>query len=198
MLDRDLFKHAREFLGRLRRHDYEVGPNGILFPKASVLVFGEYEHDVNGQDVRRDKNLLPTEGLNHLLNVALDDTAALGAFYLALFSGAYTPVAGITAASFAATATELTSNTEGYSDTTRRLWDPAAASAGAKDNYASKAAFNIETATSVTIRGAALLSSNVKGGTAGVLISIARFAVDRTQFDGDVFNLGYRVRLQSA
>lgn len=196
-IDKDLTKHAREFQGYLDKGDYEVSATGIVFPKASAMASGVYIHDVNGLDEREDPNLLPTEGLNHILEVALSATAKANTFYLALFSGAYTPAAGITAATFAAAATEITSNTEGYSDTTRRTWTPSAAVAGAIDNTASKAAFTIATATSVTIRGAAMLSSNVKGGTAGVLISISRFAADRVQYNTDVFNLGYRVRLQS-
>ena len=197
-IDKDLTKHAREFQGYLDNGDYEVSAAGIVFPKASALASGVYIHDVNGQDEREDANLLPIEGLNHILAVALDgSTSKLNSFYLALFSGSYTPVNTITAATFTSGATEITSNTEGYSGTTRPVWTGAAPSAGAMDNTASKAAFTIATASSVTIRGAALLSSSVKGGTAGVIISISRFAADRVQYNTDVFNLGYRVRIQS-
>lgn len=197
MLDKDLTKHAREFKGHIDRHDYEVADGGILFPKAGALAVGEYFVSSPGYEDSIEHNLLPTEGLNHLLMVALKDTAKLNTFYLALYSGAYTPAAGLTGATFASSATELTSNTEGYSETVRQTWTPGSASSGAIDNVASKANFTIATATSVTIRGAALLSSNVKGGTAGVIISAARFAQDRVQYNTDVFTLGYRVRLSS-
>lgn len=198
MLDRDLTKHAREFKGYINKHQYEVSDEGILFPKASAMVFGEYIHSVNGGDERIDSNLLPTEGLNHLLDVTLVAATPATIWYLALFSGAYTVVAGLTALTFTSAATEITSNTEGYSETTRRTWTPGAVAAGAVDNTASKANFTIATATSVTIRGAALLSSNVKGGTAGKIMSAARFSSDRIQYNADVFSLGYRVRLQAA
>ena len=36
----------------------------------------------------------------------------------------------------------------------------------------------------------------LKGGTNGVLMSIARFTNARTESSGNVFNLGYRVRLR--
>lgn len=64
------------------------------------------------------------------------------------------------------------------------------------DNVADRAAFTIASANEITIRGAALLSDPVKGGTNGVLMSIARFTNARTESSGNVFNLGYRVRLR--
>jgi len=192
MIDNDLIKHAREFKGYLDSHKYEVSDEGIEFPRAKVMILGEYE-DAYGVT----PNLVPTEGLNHILMVALSNTAKLNNFYLALYSGSYTPVAGLTAASFPSTATEITSGTEGYSDATRPAWTPAAAASGQIDSYASKATFTIATATQVTIRGAALLSEATKGSTAGVLISAARFAQDRVEYDGNSYGLGYRVRAQA-
>jgi hypothetical protein len=197
-MDQDLMKHAREFKGRIENNQYEVTDTGILFPAAHAVIFGEYVHDVNGQDERVDHNLLPTEAVTYILDVALRNQAQLPSWFLALFGTAYTPTAGITAATFPATAGEITSVTEGYSETTRQVWTPAPANGGVIDNTASKATFNIVTSTQLMIRGAALVSSSVKGGTTGVLASISRFNVDRVQYNGDVFNLGYRVRLQAA
>lgn len=192
MIDKDLIKHAREFLGYLRNFKYEKTDTGIEFPAARALVFGDFEDDHGCE-----KNMWLTEGLNHVLMVALKDTAKLNSFYVALFSGNYTPVAGLTAATFASAATEIVSNTEGYSEATRRPWTPGSAAGGIIDAYSNKANFTIATATSVTIRGAALLSDNVKGSTSGVIISAARFSSDRVKYDGETYGIGYRVRLQS-
>jgi len=192
MLDRDIIRHAREFKGYLDNHQYEVSDTGIEFPKAKVAIFGEYEDNYG-----RTPNLVPTQGLNHILMVALSNTAKLNNFYLALYSGNYTPTAALTAANFAATATEIVSGTEGYSDATRPGWTPTITAAGVMDNYAAKATFNIVTATSLTIRGAALLSDAVKGSTSGVLISAAKFASDRIEYNGNEYNLGYRVTAQA-
>lgn len=192
MIDRDIIKHAREFLGYLKNFKYEKTDTGIEFPSAKVQIIGEYEDNYG-----RSPNLAPTEGLNHILMVALKDTAKLNTFYLALFSGNYTPVAGLTAATFASAATEITSNTEGYSETTRRAWTPGAASGGVIDSYGAKSTFTIATATSVTIRGAALLSDNVKGSTSGVIISATRFPADRVEYNGNSYQLGYRVTAQA-
>lgn len=192
MLDRDIIRHAGEFKSYLDSHQYDVSDSGIEFPRARVAIFGEYEDNYGVTP-----NLVPTEGLNHILMVALSNTAKLNNFYLALYSGNYTPVAGLTAGTFASSATEITSGTEGYSNATRPGWTPTISSAGVMDNYSSKATFNIATATQVTIRGAALLSDSVKGSTSGVLISAAKFAQDRIEYNGNEYNLGYRVRAQA-
>ncbi len=197
MIDRDLQKHAREFKGYIDNHQYDVTDEGILFPKAGAMASGEYFFDTDGERPGSAHNLIPSAALEYLLNAALGGVAALPNWYLAIYSGAYTPVAGLTEANFATAATEITSATEGYSEATRRPWVSAMATGGAKDNVASRAAFSIKTATSVTIRGAALISDQIKGGSAGVLISASRFANDRVEYDGNVFNLGYRARIRS-
>lgn len=195
MLDLDLRKHAGEFQGYLNKNQYEVSDAGIFFPKAQVMARGTYGHDVNGEDYREDHNLVPTEGLNHLLATALANGAKNSAWFLALYSGAYTPVAGLTAATFTAAANELASNTEGYSESSRRPWTPGAAVNGTIDNTDSKAAFTIATAGSVSVNGAALLSASAKSATTGVLMSASKFSATRTLYAGDVFNLLYRVNL---
>ncbi len=196
MTDKDLKKHAREFKGYLDKHQYDVTDEGILFPKAGALASGEYFYDSNGANPESTANLLPTQGLNYLLETSLRNGAQQTQWYLAIFSGAYTPVAGVTASTFTSAATEITSASEGYTETTRRPWNSVVASGGVTDNVADRAAFTIASANEITIRGAALLSDPVKGGTNGVLMSIARFTNARTESSGNVFNLGYRVRLR--
>lgn len=196
MIDKDLQKHAHEFKGYLDTHQYDVTDEGILFPKAGALAAGEYFYDSNGENPESTANLLPTQALNYLLEAGMRGGAAHTQWYLAIFSGAYTPVAGLTAATFTSAATEITSASEGYTETTRRPWTSVAASGGVTDNVADRASFTIASAGEITIRGAALLSDPIKGGTNGVLLSIARFTNARTESSGNVFNLGYRVRLR--
>lgn len=197
MIDKDLQKHAREFKGYLDTHQYDVTDEGIFFPKAGALASGEYFFDTNdGERPGSAKNMLPTQALNYLLEAGLRNGVRHTQWYLAIFSGAYTPVASVDAATFASAATEITSASEGYTEATRRPWTSAAASGGVTDNVADRAAFTIASANEVVIRGAALLSDPVKGGTNGVLVSIARFANPRTESAGNIFNLGYRVRLR--
>ena len=195
----DLLKHAGEFRRAMETHQYErTDEGGLYFPKAKVVAAGMYVHDVNGQDERQDPNILPDEGLLYLLSVGVNNGTKVTAWYLSLYAGNYTPVAGLTAASYPATAGEITSNSEGYTESTRRAWSIATPAANIADNLASKAAFTIATASSLTVNGAGLSSISTKGAITGTLLSATKFASTRTLYDTDVFKLGYRVQLTSS
>lgn len=199
MFDRDLQKHAGEFGRYLRNHQYEVTDNGgVLFVRAAAVGQGAYIHDVNGMDERIDPNLLPDEGLIYLLSVGLNNGTKLAAWYLSLYAAAYTPLAGLTAASYPATASEITSGTEGYTESTRPVWTPTAPTTPLIDNLLNKAAFTIATASSLTVNGAALCSEAAKGAVTGKIASATKFAAARTLYNTDVFNLAYRVQLTSS
>lgn len=198
MFDRDLQKHAGEFGRYLRNNQYEVdGTGAVHFVRAAAVAQGGYLHDVNGLDERFDKNLLPDEGLIYLLSVGLNNGTKLPTWYLSLYAANYTPLAGLTAASYSATASEITSITEGYTESTRPVWTPTAPTTPLIDNLANKAAFTIATASSLTVHGAALLSEATKGAVTGKLVSATKFSAARTLYNTDVFNLAYRVQLTS-
>lgn len=190
-------KHANEISAFLKNGDFEQTSEGLLIHR-SIMARGRYTHSVNGKDVQVDPNLIPAEGIAYILDSALGSTAKISAWYLAAFSGNVSPASNWTAANFATQATEITSTTEGYSNTTRPAWTPGNATAGVIGNLSSKAVFNIVCTTSVNIAGAALLSSNVRGGTSGVLASASRFATVRQVYSGDAFELGYEVELQDS
>jgi hypothetical protein len=195
MLDKELVKHAGEFRNALRTYRYERTENGIFFPDQKVKAVGQYVHSVNGEDERVDDNLVVDEGLVYFLSVGLKSGSQITAWYLSLYSGNYTPVAGLTAASYPADATEITSGSEGYSESVRQTWTGGTIASNMVDNYSSKAAFTIATASSVVVRGAAMGSVSTKGCTTGTLLSASKFAASRTVYDGDTFELGYRVIL---
>lgn len=192
-----LNRHMREFRRYAANNQYEQTDSGILFPKAGATLHGTYHLNVNGDDVGDSPNLITTEGLNHLLAVGFNGVAATPTWYLALFHGNYTPVAGLTAANFAASASENTSITEGYSEATRREFNEAAPAAGTVTSAASPATFTFATSSSVTIYGAALLSNSVRGSATGVCMSATRFASPRVFYNTDTFSLGYSVSLTS-
>lgn len=196
-IDRDLQKHSREFAAALRNHQYEVSDAGIHFTKQKVTAAGLYTHSVNGMDEREDGNIVVTEGLTHMLAATLNQAVQTPTWFFGLFSANVTPAATWTAANFTANSTEIVSNTEGYSQTTRRDFVEAAPAASSINNTANRAAFTIITATSVTVWGVGLLSSSVKGGTTGILMSAAKFSAARTLYNTDVFNLGYTLSLTS-
>ena len=187
-------RHAKDIKRFIAKDDYELTEGGILV-HGCILAKGEYFESVNGQDERVHHNLIPTEGINLILDVALGSVAKPASFYLAPYAGTETPAAGWTAANYASTASEITSTTEGWAGASRPSWTPAAASAGAIDNLASKASFTIICTTSLSINGAGLLTNNTRGSTSGSLVSASRFGATRVVYNGDVWDCGYRVTL---
>lgn len=188
-----------DIMRNIRNGHFEITEDGGLFlPKEQAEAAGWYKTKVNDGDWVWDKNILPTEGRNNMLDVYINDGTKLFPWYVALFQGNYTPVAGLTAASFTATAGEITSITEGYTGANRIVYTPAAAASGVMTNSASGAQFTIVTASSLVVRGAAMLSEQVRGATTGTILSAARFANDRTLYNTDVFTVVYQISLTSS
>ena len=179
----------------LDREQYDLTDEGVYFPRQGVLAAGEYFDRINGGEWQRTKNLIPTEGLAHILNVAMGSTAKPAGYFLALFSGAAAPAANWTAASFAAAASEIVSLTEGYTNATRPAWTPTNTSTGSIDNMASVASVTIATSSQLNVTGAAMLTNSSRGGTTGVLVSATKYAAPRIFQDGDTYEVGYRLSL---
>lgn len=197
MLSKDIKKHASEFAKAIEGHKYDLTDTGIYFPaaKASIVGRGRYTHSVNGKDEQVDTNLLTDTGILYILNAAFFTTPKITAFYVAPFQGNATPLVTWTGANFASNATEVVSLTEGYSQTTRPLWVSATAAAGAISDNASRASFTIASTGNVTWYGAGLLSTNVRGDTAGLLASATRFVTPRILSNTDIFACGYEIDL---
>ena len=188
-------KHAKDIARFIDRGDYQETKEGLLI-HGSLRARGKYTHWVNDrEDVRVDYNLIPTEGIAHVLNVVWGATAKVSTWYIAMIGGNVTPAATWTAANFATNATEVTSTTEGYSQSTRPVWTPGTVTSGVLDNVASPATFSIVCTSTLTFYGLALLSSNVRGGTSGVLGSACRLDVARTLSNGDQYKAEYEVEL---
>lgn len=190
--------HAAEFARYVRNKQYEIAPDGILFTKACAKGIGLYEIDTNGSNIEFAPNLLPDESLLYLLSVGFVNGTKLPNWYLALYAANYTPLPALTAASFPATASEITSNTEGYTESTRRPWTGVLGVTPMADNVASKAAFTIATASTLTVNGIAMLSESAKGAVTGKIASATKLPTARTFYDTDVFNVGYRAALTSS
>ena len=183
-----------ELRQEVKAERFDITPEGVYFPRNGINVNGEYFARVNGGDWEKEgDNLVVNEGLVHVLNVALGTTAKPAGYFLALFSGSTTPAANWTAASFAAVANEIVSQTEGYTGATRPAWTPATATTGSIDNLASAAQMTIATSGTLNVTGAALLTSSQRGGTTGVLVSASAFAAPRVFQAGDLYELGYRL-----
>ena len=197
MIGKNLQKHHTEFCGYIDRHQYEIAPEGLYVPKARTMLRGTYISSVNGEDERIDHNIIPTEGLNHFLSVCLKSGSQITAWYLALYSGAYTPLATLTAATFTSLTTEIDNSNaaEKYSEATRVAWvgDAVDTTNAEVTNTASPAAFTIVTASALVVNGAGMLSASAKASTAGTLMSAVRFVAARSLANTDVFNLKYKV-----
>ena len=187
-------RHSEEVRGFLESGDFVATDEGLLV-HGGIMATGRYYHTVNGQDERVDSNLIVAEGILYLLEAGLGTNTFDAAHYLGLYVGNATPAANWTAANFTTNSTESTNDADGYSEAVRQTWTPAAAAAGVIGNLASRAVFTIATSTTVTVYGAGLLSSSVKGGTTGVLVSASRFSQARVLNDTDTFELGYEVEL---
>lgn len=169
--------------------------DGAIFEHGGISVKGEYFDRVNGGEWERSWNLVVNEGLAHILNIALGSKAKSANYYLALFSGATAPTPTWTAASFASVASEIVSNTEGYTNATRPVWTPAEATGNSIDNMVTAASLTIATSSTLTVTGAALLTSSAKGATTGVLVSATKYATPRQFQNGDIYEVGYRLSL---
>lgn len=137
-------------------------------------------------------NIMPTEGINHTLGVTLKGTAQISAWFVGLYEGNYTPVAGDTAATFSASATESSA----YAEATRPALVLGSVVAGAVDNTASLAEFTMN--ASKTFYGGFVSSAAAKGSTSGVLLSAVRFASPKVLSSGEILRVTAGFTLVSA
>lgn len=186
---------ASSLLAAVSANDYTNNEDGSITTGQGITAKGEYYDRINGGEWTRTENLIPTEGLAHILNVALGTTPKPASYHLALFSAAAQPAANWTAASFASTASEIVSMTEGYSAATRPTWTPTNTATNSIDNMAAVAKVTMKTASTLTVQGAAMLTNSSKGSTAGALISASKYAAPRVFQDGDTYEIGYRISL---
>ena len=142
--------------------------------------------DGNVKWTEEKKNLITTEGLNHILDTQFHAGTQNTTWYIGL-KGSGTPAAGDTMASHASWA-ELTD----YSGD-RKEWTEGAASAGSMTN-ATSVDFSI-TGTA-TIAGAFL--NTAATGTAGTLYGVVDFASARSVISGDTLQVTVTVTAASA
>lgn len=142
-------------------------------------------------DSETTHNVMPTEGINHMLDSTLGGASQVATWYLGLYEGNFTPSIGDTAALLPSLAVECTS----YDGATRKAWVPAAAAAGVKDNSASRAEF--EFTASKTVYGGFMSSAPAKGATTGALISVVRFSSTRVLDAGSILRVTAGMTLTS-
>lgn len=147
----------------------------------------------NGETVDSDwfHNIIPTEGINHIINTVFAGGVQIPTWYIGIFEGNYTPVAADTAATFSSLSTESSA----YSEVARPLWQKGAVSGGLITNVQNRAVFTMN--ASKTIYGAFMSAASPKQSTTGTLISAARFNSPKILTSGDVLNVTAGLTLSS-
>ena len=123
----------------------------------------------NVTDSETIHNLMPIEGLDHVLSTVLKSGAQVTQWFIGVYENLYSPTPNDTMALFPASAGESTA----YVATTRPAFTAGTIATGSVDNSAAKAEFAF-TGTK-TIIGGFISSSSAKGSTSGVLLSAVRF-----------------------
>lgn len=191
-----VMRHRREFARAIANRQFEITPAGIHFPAQHCFVGGAFdtEHSRDGELLGRDlsPNIIPTEGLNHLLDVLVHGSTQISPWYIALFEGNVTPAANLTGATFASTCTETTA----YNETARVPYNEGAAAAGATDNGANRAVFTMN--ATKTIYGGAMLSTSPKSDATGLILAASKFSASRAVIAADELAVKYTLTATSS
>lgn len=182
----------RELQRNIRNHKWEETEEGLLI--GSVGIRGDLDvYAPDGLGWRKERNLLTTEGKNHILSVVIGATAKISTWYVAPASANTTYSATWTGANFAANATELTTD---YSESTRVEYSEGTASGGAISNSASPAVFTSAAVAPISIWGCGLASASAKGATIGTLLAASKYSTVRTLAEsGDKLSVAWTITL---
>lgn len=123
--------------------------------------------------VEERHNLLPTQGINHMLGVLAKGVTPVATWYLLLYENDYVPSPNDTATTFPTAAGEATA----YVGATRPALVFGDIEDGTLSNVDTRA--EVEFTAARTIRGGAIISTAAKGSTTGVLLSAVRFSSPR-------------------
>lgn len=141
-------------------------------------------------ELSTDFNLLPQVSIDHIVGLLRGDgTIPISSWFLGVYSGNYVPTSGVTSADLPSVVGESTA----YSQATRPAWTDVYDGVSVVDNLASKAVFTFTAPT--TLYGAFIVSSSVKAGNTGLLLSIARFNTPKTMDIGTQFSVAAGITL---
>jgi len=150
-------------------------------------IIGEFTISRDGVVLERKRNLWVIEGLDYLLT----NGVIAAPLYLAPYANNVAPQDTWTAATFAATAGEITT---GYVEAARQQWNNTGVASGGSLGNDTDAIFTANTG-GMTVWGSGLLDTSAKGGTAGSLIAATQFVSSSTYGQGITCSLGYTLSL---
>lgn len=186
------WKERKYFTKAWLREKIDFEP-GVIMVSNTIGIFGGYRLG----DGSYHKNTITLEGQLYLLATGLAGSTAEAAWYQPLWNEPTTPLESWTAAAFATDASEIISQSEGYSGADRPVWVPNQPLAEPMNSTDSPATYDIVTASSLSIVGTGLISSQARGATSGILMSAVAFdGGARTQLNGDTFKSAYEEGLQ--
>lgn len=189
----EMIRHRREFIRAVHNRHFELTPAGILFPEQKAIWGGVFESWVNDADHQVDANIIPTEGLNLFLLSTVTGGTVVSPWYMGLGAANVTPLSTLTGATTDSALTEFVAYAEGA----RVAYVPAAPSAGATDNGASRAVFTINGGGGNAYTAFLHASSTWHSGTGPVLCA-AKFSPARTGLAaGDALAVKYTLSLTS-
>ena len=135
-------------------------------------------------DVTEETNIMPQEAIDHIASLIRGGGAVpISSWYLGLFESNYVPDASVSASDLQATVGESVA----YDETARQDFTNAYDGTGFISNVASVAEFTMN--ATKNIYGAFIVSNATKGGTAGLLLSIARFSTVKQVEAGTILRI---------
>jgi len=167
-------------------NDYTIGLKNTW----EVVCYGS-----DGQEKWRElnKNLVTTEGANHVLGGTFKSVTQITGWYVGL-KGSGTAVIADTMSSHSTWA-ELTPYSQSYRQTLT-LGSVTGTTTSTCDNSSSKATYSIN--GTATIAGAFLSSSDSKGSSGGSLYGVVDFASSRDVISGDTLEVTVTLTAASA
>lgn len=143
-----------------------------------VWTFKEIDKDNHVISIETQRNLIPVEGLNYILDAAFKSGTQYPTLYAGLYEGNYTPIPGNEMATFPGAATECTA----YTSATRPAVVFGNVTSGNMDNLDNLVVFTGN--ADRVVYGGFLSTSSVKGGTTGILASAVRAPSTKTLSNG--------------
>lgn len=178
-----------EFARALRNFKFERSPGGVLFTAQRVEVGGVFSHQLDGGAWQADHNAYALEALDKMLSDWFNNGSVPTAFYIAPFTNNVAPASTLKAVNFAATQGEFV----GYTETDRQEWTPNGNAAAQTMSNSDAPAVFTGGASAATIRGAGMLTSSIKGGTAGLLVAAAAFGAANPLNPGGTLKIKYEL-----
>ena len=155
-----------------------------------VYTVEHYRKDGTLKSIERVHNIIPTVGIDYILNAAIAGGAQFSTWYLGLFQAAYTPLMTDTMTTILASCDEVIP-TAG----TRATVAFPAVDAGIITTLDDPNIWEFTEAT--TVSGALLTSNPTAGNTTGLLLSAVRFSSPKVMADGEYLRVPVGITLAS-